>query len=146
MPVSILIVVDLPAPFGPTKPTASPRSISKLIASTATTGAYSGRQRARRLPTSPGCFRLTGYTLRSSRTSTTLIALSSHRRGWDPNKNATGSVPVAFEVSRLVRLTLAGSITLAQPGTARRPHRNDNDDEREVPEHRHVTAHPLAPA
>ena len=37
-PVSIRMVVDLPAPFGPRKPSTSPRLTAKLISSTACTG------------------------------------------------------------------------------------------------------------
>ena len=36
-PVSILIVVDLPAPFGPRKPTASPAAMVSVTPSTAVT-------------------------------------------------------------------------------------------------------------
>src|SRR5439155_15382285 len=40
MPVSILIVVDLPAPFGPTQPTISPRPIANDTSRTARTSRY----------------------------------------------------------------------------------------------------------
>ena len=39
MPVSILSVVDLPAPFGPMNATRSPGAMPKLTPSTATKGA-----------------------------------------------------------------------------------------------------------
>ena len=37
MPVSILIVVDFPAPLGPRQPTISPRAMAKVSPSTART-------------------------------------------------------------------------------------------------------------
>ena len=37
-PVSMRMVVDLPAPFGPRKPSTSPRATVKLTSSTACTG------------------------------------------------------------------------------------------------------------
>ena len=45
MPASILIVVDLPAPFGPTNATRSPGSIRNDTPSTATTSRVGGRTR-----------------------------------------------------------------------------------------------------
>jgi hypothetical protein len=43
MPVSILIVVDLPAPFGPMKATDCPAGIERLTPSTATISMRSRR-------------------------------------------------------------------------------------------------------
>ena len=40
MPVIILIIVDLPAPFGPRYPTASPASIANVTSLTAATSVY----------------------------------------------------------------------------------------------------------
>ena len=57
MPVSILMVVDLPAPLGPMKANISPFSSEKLTSETAVISSVSGFHKARRLPLSPGALR-----------------------------------------------------------------------------------------
>ena len=54
--VSILIVVVLPAPLGPRKPTISPGSMAKLTPSTARTSLYSRRNSPRIAPSRPSFF------------------------------------------------------------------------------------------
>src|SRR6185312_15634167 len=54
IPVSILIVVDLPAPFGPRYPTSSPGSISKFTPFTARVVSRLVLNRARNLGNRPG--------------------------------------------------------------------------------------------
>src|SRR5512143_3700113 len=79
MPVRILIVVDLPAPLGPIKPSSSPFSISKEMPRRASTVCTSGRTSERRLPASPAALRLVVKVLRSSRTWIAGIAnLAAH--------------------------------------------------------------------
>ena len=53
-PVSILMVVDFPAPLGPRYPTSSPRSISNEILSTARISWYSDDKRVLIPPKKPG--------------------------------------------------------------------------------------------
>ncbi len=55
MPVSILIVVDLPAPLGPMYPISSPLSTLKLIPLTADVTVYSRVNRVRSAPSRPPC-------------------------------------------------------------------------------------------
>src|SRR5688500_517308 len=58
MPVSILMVVDLPAPLGPMKPSSSPASIWNVSLRTASTELYSGLNSARTEPLMPAALRL----------------------------------------------------------------------------------------
>src|SRR5688572_15822395 len=58
MPVSILMVVDLPAPFGPIKPSNSPASIWNVSLRTASTELYSGLSSACTEPRIPAALRL----------------------------------------------------------------------------------------
>jgi len=58
MPVSILSVVDLPAPFGPMKPSNSHGSIWNEYLRTASTDEFSGRNREPTDPPSPAALRL----------------------------------------------------------------------------------------
>jgi len=67
MPVSILIVVDLPAPLGPMYPTSSPASSDMLMPSTATRSTYVREKSVLSVPATPG--------VRSS-------ALNTLRRSW----------------------------------------------------------------
>src|SRR3954471_20636402 len=69
IPVSILIIVDLPAPFGPRYPTASPASIENDTSSTATTSVNSRVRSVRIAPANPGkrlCWRKRLETFRAS--------------------------------------------------------------------------------
>src|SRR5579863_2734175 len=70
IPVSILIVVDLPAPLGPIYPTSSPGSSAKFTPPTATRSSYSGEMRERNAPRAPGVRFVVRKTLRRSRAST----------------------------------------------------------------------------
>jgi hypothetical protein len=67
--ISILIVVVLPAPFGPSSPNSSPSATSKLIPRTASTS--SGRRRSAPV--------LVRYVRRSSRASITCMESGSSR-------------------------------------------------------------------
>jgi len=69
MPVSILIVVDLPAPLGPMKASSSPGSRLKVTPLTAWACRNSGRATDLRLPRSPASLRLTENVLARLRTS-----------------------------------------------------------------------------
>src|ERR1700680_3880901 len=53
MPVSILMVVDLPAPFGPMKASTSPFSSAKQMGLTASRSRYRGATNERRLLANP---------------------------------------------------------------------------------------------
>src|SRR5581483_498246 len=53
MPVNILMVVDLPAPFGPIKASTSPASSAKLVGLTACRWRYLGASSELRLPLKP---------------------------------------------------------------------------------------------
>src|SRR5579883_558541 len=53
MPVNILMVVDLPAPFGPIKARTSPASSTKLVGLTAWRSRYLGASSELRLPLKP---------------------------------------------------------------------------------------------
>ena len=53
IPVSILIVVDLPAPFGPTYPMISPLLMDRLMLSTTRFTTYSGVNNVRMAPNLP---------------------------------------------------------------------------------------------
>src|SRR5688500_9836917 len=68
---SILIVVVLPAPFGPSRPKISPARMSKLTPSTATCHSVGARSRAVSLDQNDRDRFGFGYRLRSSRTRTT---------------------------------------------------------------------------
>src|SRR5690606_17165562 len=76
MPVSILMVVDFPAPLGPRYPTNSPGAISKVMRSTALTSRPSLEKRPRSAPKSPRRSLATRNTLVSSLAST--IAATVH--------------------------------------------------------------------
>ena len=73
-PVSILIVVDLPAPFGPMKPTNSPSSIRNDTPSTARTRSDSVSTRLRSAPKKPRWWRATRNVFSSFSTSITLAS------------------------------------------------------------------------
>src|SRR5438128_490221 len=72
IPQSSLIVVDFPAPFGPTYATDSPDSIDRSISSTAVTSVYRGRTRCLREPDRPAV--LTGRRKRFVNASAVTIA------------------------------------------------------------------------
>ena len=63
IPVSILIVVLLPAPFGPTRPIISPRSTESERSCTASTLRTSGSTTLRMAPSKPGLLRATRNVL-----------------------------------------------------------------------------------
>ncbi len=54
MPVSILMVVDFPAPFGPSRASSSPGATEKETSRTAVFDERSGATSARSAPRSPG--------------------------------------------------------------------------------------------
>lgn len=54
MPVSILMVVDLPAPFGPSRASSSPGATSKVTSETASFATRSGLIRDLIAPDNPG--------------------------------------------------------------------------------------------
>ena len=66
MPVSILIVVDLPAPFGPRNATISPRCTVRSMLRTATFSSQLGFSSDRKLPAKPASLRLTVNTFRNA--------------------------------------------------------------------------------
>ena len=68
-PVSILIVVDFPAPFSPMYPISSPSCISKFIWFTAVNSLYFGFIRFLKYPISPSSFSIILYVFTKSLTS-----------------------------------------------------------------------------
>src|SRR5688572_27026928 len=79
-PDSVLSVVVLPAPFGPRKPTRSPRSIVKLTPSTAFTVSYVRWNSERIAGMKPGGRLWTRKCLVSSRARITLLLLAHDLR------------------------------------------------------------------
>lgn len=70
--MSILIVVDFPAPLGPMKASISPFSREKAMSATAVTTFSSVRHKARTLPRRPAAFCFTRNVLANPLTETTV--------------------------------------------------------------------------
>jgi hypothetical protein len=75
MPVSILMVVDLPAPLGPMKASISPLGSEKVMSATAVIAFSSARHNACTLPRNPGafCFTLNVFVRPDTFTTTSFI-------------------------------------------------------------------------
>ena len=93
MPVIILIVVDLPAPFGPMKASRSPARTVKSMPHTAFTSRYSGFVSARMDAFRPGCFTRERYVFVKSLALTLSMVIPSRNSDFIP----CGNDPVAIQ-------------------------------------------------